>query len=88
MFRAKGYDFRKVILDTPRTAVKKIDEKKTEKEVLEEPKPNKTGKILTEEVKAEPEVVEEVAPVEAEQVSETVVVEDKPKKKTSKKKSE
>lgn len=75
MFQAKGYGKKRIILATPKTAVK-ADTKVSEKKVLEEPTLVKEDKkILVEEVQAET-VVEEP------------VVEEKPKKKTSKKKAE
>lgn len=75
MFQAKGYGKKRIILATPKTAVK-ADTKVSEKKVLEEPTPVKEDKkILVEEVQAET-VVEEP------------VIEEKPKKKTSKKKAE
>lgn len=81
MFQAKGYGKKRIILATPKTAVK-ADTKVSEKKVLEEPTPVKEDKKIL--VEAVEEKVEE--PV-IETVEETKV-EEKPKKKTSKKKAE
>lgn len=58
MFHAKGYDKRRIILDTPKV-VAKSEVKESEKTVLEEPvKANDDRQILTEDVVTE-EVQEE-----------------------------
>ena len=94
MFKAKGYGKkRSIILATPRVVAKE-DTQKSEKEILEEPKPTATGKILTEEVEVKEDPViepeeEVVAPVEEviaepEVIEPEVVEEEKPKKTTKK----